>query len=119
MGVYRQSMRRNQTICAASLADKVPERIECRINVIRRMIGADLEADFFIALRHHGVVQTGSEDVVTAQMSHQRRGACSVAQQQRHDRVLARSEEHTSELQSLRHLVCRLLLEKKNKTHTN
>src|SRR5438045_6639539 len=29
-------------------------------------------------------------------------------------RELRRSEEHTSELQSLRHLVCRLLLEKKN-----
>src|SRR5262245_64488608 len=29
-----------------------------------------------------------------------------------------RSEEHTSELQSLRHLVCRLLLEKKNKKIT-
>src|SRR5436853_1675046 len=29
---------------------------------------------------------------------------------------LRRSEEHTSELQSLRHLVCRLLLEKKKKT---
>src|SRR5438045_4604652 len=28
---------------------------------------------------------------------------------------LFRSEEHTSELQSLRHLVCRLLLEKKKK----
>src|SRR5437899_6156350 len=28
-----------------------------------------------------------------------------------------RSEEHTSELQSLRHLVCRLLLEKKNKVY--
>src|SRR5262245_64167354 len=28
-------------------------------------------------------------------------------------RMNARSEEHTSELQSLRHLVCRLLLEKK------
>src|ERR1035441_10826420 len=27
--------------------------------------------------------------------------------------TIARSEEHTSELQSLRHLVCRLLLEKK------
>src|SRR5205814_2689266 len=27
---------------------------------------------------------------------------------------VVRSEEHTSELQSLRHLVCRLLLEKKN-----
>src|SRR5262245_65170925 len=29
--------------------------------------------------------------------------------------VAERSEEHTSELQSLRHLVCRLLLEKKKK----
>src|ERR1039458_6597098 len=28
-----------------------------------------------------------------------------------------RSEEHTSELQSLRHLVCRLLLEKKKNKH--
>src|SRR5262245_63578560 len=39
--------------------------------------------------------------------------------------ALPRSEEHTSELQSLRHLVCRLLLEKKKKknnitiTHNN
>src|SRR5262245_62229484 len=32
------------------------------------------------------------------------------------DRIAGRSEEHTSELQSLRHLVCRLLLEKKKKT---
>src|SRR5262245_65800063 len=31
----------------------------------------------------------------------------------------SRSEEHTSELQSLRHLVCRLLLEKKNKQNYN
>src|SRR2546423_9475305 len=30
--------------------------------------------------------------------------------------TMARSEEHTSELQSLAYLVCRLLLEKKNKT---
>src|SRR5258705_3644115 len=29
-----------------------------------------------------------------------------------------RSEEHTSELQSLRHIVCRLLLEKKNTIQT-
>src|ERR1035441_11040305 len=29
--------------------------------------------------------------------------------------LVTRSEEHTSELQSLRHLVCRLLLEKKKK----
>src|SRR5687767_15469946 len=32
--------------------------------------------------------------------------------------LLARSEEHTSELQSLAYLVCRLLLEKKNINHT-
>src|SRR5438874_10403306 len=31
--------------------------------------------------------------------------------------LAARSEEHTSELQSRRDLVCRLLLEKKKKTH--
>src|SRR5687768_17630758 len=32
------------------------------------------------------------------------------------EQVPRRSEEHTSELQSRLHLVCRLLLEKKNKT---
>src|SRR5687767_15257029 len=30
------------------------------------------------------------------------------------ERLISRSEEHTSELQSLAYLVCRLLLEKKN-----
>src|SRR5436853_3922339 len=33
--------------------------------------------------------------------------------------IAPRSEEHTSELQSLRHLVCRLLLEKKKKKTQN
>src|SRR5690625_5533752 len=33
------------------------------------------------------------------------------------DTMNFRSEEHTSELQSRGHLVCRLLLEKKNKQH--
>src|SRR3989442_1961158 len=32
--------------------------------------------------------------------------------------VIVRSEEHTSELQSRPHLVCRLLLEKKKRSHT-
>src|SRR5689334_23557467 len=32
-------------------------------------------------------------------------------------RAISRSEEHTSELQSQFHLVCRLLLEKKKQTH--
>src|SRR5437899_13097321 len=51
-------------------------------------------------LSHHGM---GSE-----QQDGGQGGADQVA-------VLLRSEEHTSELQSLRHLVCRLLLEKKKK----
>src|SRR2546422_11198862 len=36
----------------------------------------------------------------------------------RHRRDWSRSEEHTSELQSRLHLVCRLLLEKKKKKNT-
>src|SRR5438876_3212669 len=54
-----------------------------------------------------------------------RRGPCVVwwlpAPRSRADRDTtpsARSEEHTSELQSPVHLVCRLLLEKKKKTKT-
>src|SRR5437899_4447220 len=48
-------------------------------------------------------------------------GDALVARQTRAQRRMAaaRSEEHTSELQSLRHLVCRLLLEKKKKKKKN
>src|SRR5258705_2079736 len=35
------------------------------------------------------------------------------------EQISSRSEEHTSELQSLRHLVCRLLLEKKKHISKN
>src|SRR5262245_37630737 len=41
-----------------------------------------------------------------------------VTELQSAQRLRRRSEEHTSELQSLRHLVCRLLLEKKKKQST-
>src|SRR5262245_64026112 len=51
-----------------------------------------------------------------------RRGECGGAGYRRLDRLPddsgSRSEEHTSELQSLRHLVCRLLLEKQKKSMT-
>src|SRR5687767_15680005 len=36
-----------------------------------------------------------------------------------HERLQRRSEEHTSELQSLAYLVCRLLLEKKKKSNSD
>src|SRR5690554_7223274 len=42
---------------------------------------------------------------------------CSAVSSRDSSAVSSRSEEHTSELQSRPHLVCRLLLEKKNKTN--
>src|SRR5262245_63209675 len=42
--------------------------------------------------------------------------SCGLVTSLRATTTYPRSEEHTSELQSLRHLVCRLLLEKKKKT---
>src|SRR5216684_4765832 len=44
-----------------------------------------------------------------------RNPACHWRQNRPRDHVRSRSEEHTSELQSRLHLVCRLLLEKKKK----
>src|SRR5690625_6448795 len=51
-----------------------------------------------------------SPDYVLGSMRPQRRPRCSLPRPW----VVLRSEEHTSELQSRGHLVCRLLLEKKN-----
>src|SRR3712207_7862055 len=51
-----------------------------------------------------GVVPEGDDDV----------GELGEAAVVEHEVVVARSEEHTSELQSRQYLVCRLLLEKKN-----
>src|SRR5687768_17694800 len=51
---------------------------------------------------------------------HRRHGGGAVIPDEEVERVreAARSEEHTSELQSRLHLVCRLLLEKKKKKET-
>src|SRR2546423_8481166 len=46
-------------------------------------------------------------------------GRSHLARLARADAGALRSEEHTSELQSLAYLVCRLLLEKKNNTTNN
>src|SRR5689334_23717518 len=47
-----------------------------------------------------------------------RRGSVGEGMEWRRSRACPRSEEHTSELQSQFHLVCRLLLEKKKKKKT-
>src|SRR2546422_4433049 len=59
--------------------------------------------------RQHAVVEIGA-DLLRVDVVGNRERAVVIA-----DAILAqRSEEHTSELQSRLHLVCRLLLEKKN-----
>src|SRR2546425_4967846 len=59
-----------------------------------------------------------SDDAAVRPRRHRPAGAprhCPVGRRQH----LRRSEEHTSELQSLAYLVCRLLLEKKKKKYNN
>src|SRR5437899_7644277 len=60
--------------------------------------------------RDEAMAQPGREVELPRDLTLDRRGRLRTA-------VDERSEEHTSELQSLRHLVCRLLLEKKKKNN--
>src|SRR5262249_60069333 len=61
----------------------------------------------------------GQASAFTAYVSNEKSNTISVIDTDKFAVVKTiRSEEHTSELQSLTNLVCRLLLEKKNKTHT-
>ena len=54
----------------------------------------------------------------TKRLNDFRQGRVNTRVEARRQLVLRRSEEHTSELQSRLHLVCRLLLEKKKKKNT-
>src|SRR3989441_8868478 len=62
--------------------------------------------------------RTGVVDPDRRQAARARGGARTTSLSARGLRILSRSEEHTSELQSLAYLVCRLLLEKKKKKKT-
>src|SRR3712207_7763391 len=59
----------------------------------------------------------GPPCVAGAGRSHREPRCATVVHRGDRARVPARSEEHTSELQSRQYLVCRLLLEKKKKTN--
>src|SRR2546428_6821523 len=61
---------------------------------------------------HDLVPQAETYQLLTLRLGFLGRGEVAVTDGERHR--LARSEEHTSELQSRSDLVCRLLLEKKN-----
>src|SRR5687768_18161976 len=68
------------------------------------------------ALSRHGVAVPASERMDAAILDLLRKGAGQLwITTWEGEAVSSRSEEHTSELQSRLHLVCRLLLEKKKK----
>src|SRR5687768_18100455 len=85
---------------------------------------------FRSTLEHKGMQRIGARAEHTSGICHLEVGAIPLhglrdhvarrARDRRHDRAPrpCRSEEHTSELQSRLHLVCRLLLEKKKKNKT-
>src|SRR2546422_4993311 len=66
-----------------------------------------------------GRLERGAAEVVPRGGQRASEGVEHEVRRLRHDRRgnVLRSEEHTSELQSRLHLVCRLLLEKKNNEH--
>src|SRR2546423_10685954 len=68
---------------------------------------------FFVILRRFRLKNTGQK---LLHLDKQVKTGHSALSQEIRDRYEERSEEHTSELQSLAYLVCRLLLEKKNTT---
>src|SRR5262245_63053553 len=63
---------------------------------------ADLADHTHLILRNHGLITVGETVADAFVAMYFLESSCQIQ----------RSEEHTSELQSLRHLVCRLLLEK-------
>ena len=84
------------------------------INDAMQLLGADLGAnagsfstDVLAALQGAGLTSTDIDDIIDYMIANSPDGG-------QGDGGQGRSEEHTSELQSRRNLVCRLLLEKKN-----
>src|SRR5258706_7603851 len=86
--------------------------------LFRSQAGADRERDREYELhvdagggQHPRIVHAGADH-------HADTGAVQEPPEEHADGGMMRSEEHTSELQSLTNLVCRLLLEKKKKDKT-
>src|SRR5690625_5956082 len=79
---------------------KVVSQCKCHLTVVHILI-PDIKSVFYIA---DGIAQPN----IYSEWQHER-GMKRVP----HFDLVSRSEEHTSELQSRGHLVCRLLLEKK------
>src|SRR5687768_18101008 len=71
--------------------------------------------DFFDLRCRVAVRQLGERHFLAARELDELLHVAGIARRERSENAVRRSEEHTSELQSRLHLVCRLLLEKKKK----
>src|SRR5438270_6071539 len=90
-------------------------KLEARRSVVAVRVSSRLAADAKIikAARASLLGDSGENFFIT--LLNQEQGICRLALEAALDDKFLRSEEHTSELQSQSNLVCRLLLEKKNK----
>src|SRR5438874_5743421 len=70
-------------------------------------------AGYVSGARRHGAVLLNDVHVTGVTVSGERVSTVQTSEGEVQTKVIVRSEEHTSELQSRRDLVCRLLLEKK------
>src|SRR5262245_16893245 len=93
------------------------QMVETREDV-HALLALDDYVDLFVPRGSNAFVRYIQEHTRVPVLGHSE-GLCLAYVDQHADlaRAVARSEEHTSELQSLRHLVCRLLLEKKKKKY--
>src|SRR5262245_4817754 len=101
------------TVLALDAAREVAKKSD-----LQRRLTVELDGDVLLVLPLDTRVRIESPGAPFEIETRAYRGALEVFGNAR--RTLTRSEEHTSELQSLRHLVCRLLLEtkkRKNRTH--
>src|SRR3712207_8958518 len=78
----------------------------------------DRDGECFLTVKHGtGVAREEHETVISADLFEALWPATDGRRVEKRRLLVARSEEHTSELQSRQYLVCRLLLEKKKYNH--
>src|SRR2546425_1201271 len=114
LALLDQAMGRNQdALRLLNTAYRLFRRLDARVDLVH--VGgkvAELEGTYLAVVREWGQSIESSDGYTFGHCERVARNAVAVARALGLDE---RSEEHTSELQSLAYLVCRLLLEKKKK----
>src|SRR5690625_6277784 len=104
----------SSTLSPLSLHDALPIFIDSKValNAYDRAVGAESPEEYQLAMSEHvKAVRKHIDDLASKDYTNL------VGMRSPSFVLMFRSEEHTSELQSRGHLVCRLLLEKKTTKH--